>query len=565
MIDIEVEFNKEEYIYDYDKSIDVVDALPYSIEDINIQPNELSYHGTINKKLSYLYDNFMYLYSRCSIPSYNIPTYFNGFIGVTGTNIGIYKNLNSSKNFSFAGHYDLDFSKNAVITKNENMYYVFVNCLSSIYVIRHGENMDFCQACPNKITTVDPISGELTFKKINSMSILNNEYLCVSDEQLDIVFKYDLKTFFKNDNIFKTSTSPFNNKLFLVDMVGGMGTRYETIKFNEPKKITSYDDLILIEDYGNKIFKLFNSNFDNLSNKTFINIYNTVSSFQSIKFKNKKEIYGITKDGYYVFKLNSENYKIELDEFVSISNTLSSGEFIMDLDFSKYEDNIIYILTNRQFIKKWDSKLSKSIGTKKITDFGSNSYFKWFNTFQKTVSSDLIYINIYNSTSNANQILIYDDQFELITNLADRNFDVYSKKEVLVDKMNFNQSWIYEKNIKKIINNIEILKNNIAYVFVKKEDSFGNLIEIEKKYNKDALSCYDRIKYNEEIALGINENFQSSVINRLLSEAYTLQKELLMVINNQDYIERNYVLYDATFNDNKYWRDCEPWSDYPST
>lgn len=562
MIDIEIEFNKEEYIYDYDKSIDVVDILPYSINEISIQPNELSYYKTINKKLSYLYDNFMYLYSRCSIPNYKVPSYFNGYIGVTGSNLGIYGDVYNSKNFSFAGHYDLDFSKNAVIAKNENMYYFFVNCLSSIYVLRHDENMNFCQVCPNKITTVDPISGELTFKKINSISILNNEYLCVSDEELDTIFKYDLKTFFTNDNIFKNSTSPFNNKLFLVDMVGGKGERYETIKFNQPKKITTVDDLILVEDYGNKIFKLFNSNFDNLSNKTFINIYNTISSFQSLKFKNINEIYAVTKDGYYIFNLNPETYQFRENKFVSISESLSSGEFIIDIDFSNYEDNIIYILTNKQFIKKWDSILFKSIGIKKAIDFGQSSYFKWFNTIQKNLSSDLIYINLYNSNSNSNQILIYDDEFDLITTLSDKNFNIYSKEEVLIDKMDFNQSWIYEKNIKKIIKNIEILKNNILYVFSKKEDNFGNLIDIQKTYNSNSLNCIDRIRYNEEISLGINENFQSSVINRLLSETYFLQKELLMTINNEDYIERNYILYDGTYNDNKYWKDCEPWIDY---
>ena len=52
------------------------------------------------------------------------------------------------------------------------------------------------------------------------------------------------------------------------------------------------------------------------------------------------------------------------------------------------------------------------------------------------------------------------------------------------------------------------MKNNIAYVFVKKEDNLGNLIEIEKKYNKDVLTCYDRILYSEDKAIGLNENFQ---------------------------------------------------------
>jgi hypothetical protein len=58
--------------------------------------------------------------------------------------------------------------------------------------MRHDKEGDFCQVCPNKITTVDAISGELKFQKINSISVLDEKYLCVSDQVLDNVYKYDL-------------------------------------------------------------------------------------------------------------------------------------------------------------------------------------------------------------------------------------------------------------------------------------------------------------------------------------------------------------------------------------
>ena len=89
------------------------------------------------------------------------------------------------------------------IYKNEkdNIYYLFVNCLTSINVIQHDDNLNLSKTSLNIITTVDPISGELSFKKINSISISENKYLCVSDEVLDSVFKYDLDTYFSNDNI----------------------------------------------------------------------------------------------------------------------------------------------------------------------------------------------------------------------------------------------------------------------------------------------------------------------------------------------------------------------------
>jgi hypothetical protein len=534
MIDVELEFNKS--VYDYDKTIDVIDILPYSSKDFEIQPNELSYYKTFNTKLSYLYDNFIYLYSRCSIPNYNIPTKFSGFIGVTGTNLNIYDYtyINSSKNFKLANREDLDNSKGAVVCKNENLYYMFINCLSSIYVLKHDEDVTFCQVCPNKVTTVNPISGELKFGIINSLSIDKNEILYVSDGKLDSVYKYDLSTFFKNDNIYRDIVAPFNNRLFLKDTLGGEGGRYDKIRLESPYNILNNGNILLVEDFGNKTFKIFNKDLNFLNYKTLISFYNNISSFNSIKFKKEDQFYGIVDDGYYIFNIDLSNYKIddiENVEYISLSNALSGNERILDIEFSKYDENIVYILTNKSFIKKWDKYLYKSIGIKKSKDFGPSSEYKWFTTINKTVSSDLIYIGLYNSNANANQILIYEDKFDLITTLSDRNFKVYSKDDVLVKKNEWNQSWVYEKSIKKIIKNIEKLKNTIAFRFEKEEDELGNLIKINRIYRRETLlypQKIDQYKYT----IGVNENFQASVVNRLLNLAFDYQDITLRTINS---------------------------------
>ena len=79
----------------------------------------------------------------------------------------------------------------------------------------------------------------------------------------------------------------------------------------------------------------------------------------------------------------------------------------MDIKFSNYNDDILYVLTNKAFIKKWRDNETKTIGRKNVSDFGSSSEFKWFTTVNKNLSSDFIQIYTHNSTANANQILIY--------------------------------------------------------------------------------------------------------------------------------------------------------------
>jgi hypothetical protein len=539
MISIKTEFNKTDF--NYDRTLYVVDTLPYTEEYI-IQPNELSYHTSFNIKLSHLYDNFIFIYSRCFFPNFKIPTTYTGFIGVTGNDLGIYSNTNNSEPFVNAGFPNIDNAKNAVVYKKDSSYYFFMNCLSAISVLRYDGNNNMCQACSRIITTVNPISGELKFQKINNISILDEKYLCVSDEKLDVVYKYDLDSFFAQENIFKSESSPFGNNLFLLESVGGMGERYDSIKFNNPKKIPTYNNLILVEDHGNKIFKLFNSNLDFLSYKTLISLYNTVSSFESLKFKNETQLYGIVNNGYYVFDIDSETYRIGINNFQSLSSILYSGEKILDIEFCKYEKDIIYILTNRGLIKKWEKITGEIIGRKNANEFGTNSEFKWLATSTKTTSSDNIYIYYYNSNANANQILIYEDSLDILSVFENDDFDIYSRNDIMVKRNEWNQSWVYEKSIKKLAKNLEILKSNIYYNIIKKEGDFGSIVDIVKIYNNFVFDG-SVINYEKDYSIGINENFQSSVINRELKKIYDIQVETLDFI----LLDNNLSYYDSIY------------------
>lgn len=535
MNSIKTEFSKSNF--NYDRRLNVYDILPFKNEYL-IQPNELSYYKAFNMKMSYLYDNFLYLYSRCFVSNFEVPTTYTGFIGVTGTKIGIYQDFTNSSPFSDAGFGNLDNAKNATVYKDGDSYYFFINSLSSINVLRYNGETNFCQACPNIVSTVDPISGELKFQKISDISILNNKHLCVSDEQLDIVYKYDLETYFSNDNIYKSPNSPFGRRLFLQDSVGGQGDRYNSIKFETPTNMATYGEFILVEDFGNKIFKLYDSSLDFLSYKTLLTLYKNITSFQNIKFKDENTIYGITKDGYYVFDLNLENYNITLNSFKSLSSVLYDNEIILDLEFCKYENDIIYILTDKALIKKWEYRKDEIIGRKNVSDFGNNSEFKWFTTATKTFSSDNIYIYTWNSTANAYQILIYEDELDLISVLGNDDFDVYSRDEILVKRNEWNQAWVYEKNFKKIAKNLDVLKNNIYYNLIRKDGDFGSITDIRKIYNKFIFNL-EPLQYKTDFVIGVNENFQSSVINREFEKLYDLQEKTLDFVNLDNSLDYN--------------------------
>ena len=229
-------------------------------------------------------------------------------------------------------------------------------------------------------------------------------------------------------------------------------------------------------------------------------------------------------NGFYNF--NSQNNNIKSNQFVSLSSFLSTGEEIIDINFSNYNKNIIYILTNKSLYKKWNFGTLKIIGKKNASDFGDSSEFKSFYTIANTVSSDIFYIYTYNSQASANQILVYEDTLDLISALNNPAFTIYSKEDVLVKKEEYNQSWIYEKSLRKLAKNYDLLKNNVSYKFTTEYDSNGILKYLGRIYNTEVLD-YARVNYDTSYVVGINENFQATVINREFDKIYQLGQFLL--------------------------------------
>jgi hypothetical protein len=513
MINIRTEFDKSKF--EFDRSIDVKDVLPYSSKDYYIQPNELSYHETFNMKMSYLFDNLMYIYSRCFIANFEIAKIYKGFIGSRDTLLDVYEDTSDSENFSEAGYSELDRIKNFIAYKNKEKNYLFCNSLTSMSILEHDlkENKVYYKTT---ISLIDPVSGQIAFKNIGDMTI-NENFLYVSEKNLDVVYKYNLKKYFSEENIFK-------NKLFLEKSVGGEGERYEPIKFKNPDNISFKNNILLVEDYGNKTLKFFNNDLNFLSYKTLISFYDSLTSFSSFKFQNNENIVGSVKDGFFNFKFN--NNSIKSSNFISLSSYFSPDEKILDVDFSSYNENIIYILTNKNLYKKWNYGNNKIIGKKSVSTYGNNSEFKSFSTIYNNVSSDLFYIYTYNSTASSHQILIFEDTLDLISTFSDPDFLIYSKDDIMVKKTEYNQSWVYTKSFKKLAKNYDVVRNSVSYKFLTEYDSNGVLNYVGKIYNSEVLS-YSNINYDSFLVLGANENFQATVVNRELDKIYNFGKFLL--------------------------------------
>ena len=91
---ISTEFLRQGLIYDRYLGVDV--DLPYTFEDIKIQPNDTATYSVLNIKFKHLYDNFLYLYKNCKLASNVIPISATAIAGVSASS-NKFNNLCSDK------------------------------------------------------------------------------------------------------------------------------------------------------------------------------------------------------------------------------------------------------------------------------------------------------------------------------------------------------------------------------------------------------------------------------------------------------------------------------------
>jgi hypothetical protein len=242
----------EKYSIDYYKSSYYKDryindtlTLPYSLQEIIIQPNEIVNFNVLNTKIEYLHYNLIYMYSKMFMGDTELP-YDN--------NVNTLGNLINSNQFNW--HPRLK-------TKIDNTYYSFKpifhipkyitykefdnikrfvvipfvdNSGVSIIGISNTHLMALTSTISNGqlssvgfvlyTNVIDNYSQE---KCLNLEDITHNgKYLYITDSKINgtgQIFKYDISSYYTNDSVFK-------NKVFLVESIGGYGDIDRKNKFN---------------------------------------------------------------------------------------------------------------------------------------------------------------------------------------------------------------------------------------------------------------------------------------------------------------------------------------------
>ena len=500
------EFQKTPYLFD--RIVTDTFNLPYSYNDIEIQPNELATANTFNIKIKKLYDNLIYMYGLCNIADFNLGTSY-ALISSNLTSITACRNA-----ISYYSEQGID--NNNIIINDNNFIRIF------------GLDSNFIPSLISSQTLIDPVSGTLFFENITSVATDGENILYVADGTINNLYSYDLAGAAGDDFTRKS-------KLFLKDTIGGVGGRYEPLKFKNLNNIVFTGEVVITEDYGNKCFKVYDKNLNWLSTTVAITLFNTVTSFQSLAYNQKySKLFGVKNNTLTIMDVGS-NYSILSSVSYDYTDLLRPTERLIDVKIAQYDQDIFYLLTPERMFKKWITKPEYNIGVFANTNAKSNT-FKWLTNTTSTSGNT---VQIYSTTTNlsSNLLVGFEDSTNLISLLQDNYFNIYTMDDIGVNPEEYIQSWVYNKSIQKLMYNIAYFVSQISYRFFESLDEFNTPVFVRRGYS-DFFLTTDPIDINNYTMVMVNENFQSSVLNRCLRKIYDLEVDILEnIISNRSVVE----------------------------
>lgn len=523
MTDIQIEFEKTGMLFD--KTTQQLTAFPYDFDDIRIKSNEYVTHTAINDSIEKLHYNLMYLYRGCNIGNFDIFDSYLYSISSTSSE-EFFKNTYSGYTFSTPGNTKIVNGKYSVLLPynfSGKSSYLFVAEPGFITCLKTGSEV--CEYI-FKTDNVDPLSGDIKFKNITDIKSDLYDNLYVVENEYNTIYQYNINNFVSSENIYR-------EKLFLKNLIGGKGGINDNNKFDNIKNIAVSNNLVVAQDTGNKCFKIFDKNLNWINTSVFVEIFDEVIEFEGIILDENNNLYTGTGNKIYKFNFNKDFNAFEFDNIYDLKNYFFDNESITGLYNIPSNKSLFYAQTNRSIKKIWFTSLTYVLGQFNFSDNNANAHINWISVSRYDDDKDLV--AVYSILpDNKESLSINQDITYYNTLLNKETFLIYDLSDMYIQPNEYVQSWVLLSKLSKLYYNLFIFLQNIKYKYSEKDGIEYPIIE-KKIYNTGFLGFIDSVNYENNFNLGVNEIFQSDVINRALKEIYTFQLTILLyIINNQN-------------------------------
>jgi hypothetical protein len=566
-------------ILDKDKNFDrVVEdeiLLPFELNDILFQPNEIVNKNTLNLKITQLYDNFLEVFRYGKFPSPKIPVNFTGYAILSSdgpasafansyikwipTNTAL---LSSNSNSPSFGNYNeafentRDFNLDTLKNKFDDKYTIFLSASTTIFSYEVDDpGIGEQHTTFNFIASAKAVGDfeSLTFNKISNTANNNLNTLFVADSGNNTITKLDVSSIV---NLDRTGIRQFK----YIEQIGGDGNNETNFKrlekiiygggflysFDSTEKVIKQftEDLVFIKKYVNN--KLF-------TNNKFVNFaYNPFNRYIYILFDNKK-----------IVVLDTEYFE-KIDEYVLDTNF--NDEKLEKIIFSENSSNIYYVQTNfgvykyllsrkSKLIAEWQllKNVSQDIAWEETNSLYENTLDNWEGFMQGPDNFNYIDIDILPSKNNFDKlvfmstknILEYSENEEFLTLFSRDNPDLYDLDEITFDFEYFN-SVSLNIALYKLLYNHNLLASRISKKVSIKFDRGKKVFN-----NISHLNAEEKLKISlsgtENFYVGVNETISTLVFNRVLKSFYDYQIEILKLLQVEIANLKNPALSTITF------------------
>lgn len=548
----------------FDRNIQDTLVFKNKLEDILFAPNEIINKNSINYKMELLYDNFQDLYKFSKIQNPNIPYIFNKFAIVSAYDGGVpeFKWFDSDTAFLSASRFNkplADFNPilsagkiNLTLVKGSlvDNYTLFTSVSNTIFSFDvNSDNFTF-----NHITSTNKVGifEDLNFSNIVSVASDGNSTLYVSDSGNNSLYKIDVNSIVNRDRN--------NNRSFvLTDVIGNSGTALTN--FGEVNEITFGDDFLFVYDRNANSIKHYSKDLNLLkifkrdsllSKNNFVNFkYNSLD----------KKLYVLMND-FSIFSLNIDNFNVE-DNY-KLNKNKFIDENLKDIQFSKNNSNIYYIITDKNvykyfinrknlLISKFNIRRNLQFNTsweESFTDFENTQLF--WESKQGGNTFNLIDLSLIQTKNNYDNIILLDNNkfLEIYENnetktLLNNEFpDFIDKQDILITDEFFNNI-TYNNLIYKFLINVDLLFKEIGKkIEVKFIDDF---LFLDNFKNIDSSNKENILINEKDFFVGVNETISTKVFNRTLSNVYSYMEKIIPFLNSNTVNTRISPLTTITF------------------
>jgi len=513
----------------FDRYLDSEVVLPYNLDQIKIQANDTVSSELLNIKMQYLYDNFLYLYKETLIASNVIPVSSTAIAGITGndTNVTFYYNASTSQFkplSSVANFTGVDNSNTMVLVKNRNLdqYTIF----SGYETTLRAYNFDTAASyfSNSYITSeVNPGFG-VGFECLTALAA-NNDYLFAIDSGLNRLIKYDISGFTTDHNILR-------NNLVYLDSIGNLGTFNSKTEFNSPRGVAVYDNFVFVLDSGNSSIKKYDVNLNWVATyklyNDFLSAYPIDLSVDSVG-----NLYVLTQNNSFILRYNND---ITEKDIFDLSLLKLQNESFIKIVFSQNNANVFYLVSTRNIYKKLVSNPNNTVGKYLLYLFKYDVPNEIFTTFASASSIGADRNIVFSKFGNTGKFGYFYDNLNLYDILAVNNFDIYNFDDIKFNSNEYLQSWVFNKNISKIVTNHMRLRDQIIGKFLAIKDARGNVTFRGTRYLLpfELNSIY--FEYDTTYCVGANEMLLNNIVNRIFKKIYNLQEILANILKAEQNI-----------------------------